>query len=236
MGGCGPVENVQIHNEGWHDQTCLAVLRRENLAIRYGSVIAMRLLKSPASGSQPKGLLKGDMVMRGTFMVTAKPSARSTRTRGSGMRLVRQDFWMLLILAILTLSMAGVVAASEASESEQSIGMHNGPTEFEKETIASIREITLQLILISVGVYALVGGFISGKSKSYCYKWMICLAFLVLGLSIVCGLFAYGKLIFDLSSGMFVAGGTLGNLATLQWLTFGLGGFFLICFLIKNIN
>jgi hypothetical protein len=169
-------------------------------------------------------------------MLTVKLSTRSTHARCSGMRLPRQDFWVLLILIILMLGMAGVVAAAEVSASEKPTGMRNVLTDFDKEAIDSIREITLRLILISVGVYALVGGFISGKDKSYCHKWMICLAFFILGLSIVCGLFAYGKLIFDLSSGMFVAGGTLGNLATLQWLTFGLGGFFLIYFLIKNIN
>ncbi len=131
-----------------------------------------------------------------------------------------------------------MLAASDACVSPADNKIKDGPTEFEKEAITSIREITLQLILITGGIYALVGGFVAGKnkSKSYRCKWAIRSSFIILAVSIALGFLAYGGLIFDLSGGMFQVGGTAQQMAARQWLAFGFGGVLLIVFLVVNID
>src|SRR5262245_4827793 len=109
-------------------------------------------------------------------------------------------------------------------------------TEFQKETIESIREITLQLILISMGVFALVGGFISTSTKTLNCKVLLWLAFVLLAASIVVGLFAYGNLIYGLGNNTFEPFGNIRELAKWQWVAFGVGGIFFALFVLCNIG
>jgi hypothetical protein len=87
-----------------------------------------------------------------------------------------------------------------------------------------------------MGVYALVGGFVASKTKNYKHKWAIVVSFILLALSIICGIGAYGSLIFDLSMKIFRVTGPIQGMAIGQWIFFFLGAPFLIVFLIKNIN
>jgi hypothetical protein len=111
-----------------------------------------------------------------------------------------------------------------------------GLTDFQKETIGSIREITLQLILLSLGVVALMGGFAADKDKTFAYRWLGWFAFFGFGLSVVAGLFAYGNLIHMLGSSMFTSSGTIANLALIQWVAFGIAGATFMLFVLVNMK
>lgn len=109
-------------------------------------------------------------------------------------------------------------------------------TEFQKETVASIREITLQLILIAVGVFALLGSFATAENRTFKARGLLWIAFALLGLSVICGLFAYGNLIWTLGKGIFDPFGAVAGLAKVQWGTFGLGGLLFALFVVLNIK
>ncbi len=55
IGKRGAVEKVQIHDQGCHGQTCLAVLRHENQALPHRPAIAMRFFNSPNVPNIPQG-------------------------------------------------------------------------------------------------------------------------------------------------------------------------------------
>ena len=151
------------------------------------------------------------------------------------------SFTVVFAVLILWLNPASIIVApSDARASIEGNKIEAQPTGFEKEAIASIREITLQLILVTGGIYALVGGFVASKSKSksksYHCKWVIHSSFIILALSIALGFLAYGGLIFDLSGGTFHVAGTAQQMAARQWLTFFIGGLLLVVFLARNID
>ena len=105
----------------------------------------------------------------------------------------------------------------------------------QKEAIASIREITLQLILIAMGVFALIGGFATTEHRQFTARWLIALAFAVLALSVGFGLLAYGSLIYGLNRGEFNPGG-IAALARGQWSCFAVGGVLLMISVVVNIR
>jgi hypothetical protein len=109
-------------------------------------------------------------------------------------------------------------------------------TEFQKQTIESVRSITLQLILIAVGVFALLGSFSTAENAKFRTRWLLWLAFICLGFSVVAGLLAYGNLIWSLSRREFDPGGTLAELAKWQWILFGSGGLLFAIFVLLNIK
>lgn len=110
-------------------------------------------------------------------------------------------------------------------------------TEFQKETITSIREVTLQLLLLAVGVFALMGGFASGENREFRYIRLGWTAFLALGASVVAGLIAYGSLIYSLGKNSFEPfSGVLRFFAASQWVTFGLGGMLFMLFVLRNLK
>ncbi len=109
-------------------------------------------------------------------------------------------------------------------------------TEFQKETVASIREITLQLILIAIGVFALLGSFATAENRKFGARGLLWLAFGLLGFSVVVGLLSYGNLIWDLGKGVFEPFGSVARLAKVQWITFGLGGLVFALFVVLNIK
>lgn len=123
-----------------------------------------------------------------------------------------------------------VLAASSAVAQSKDL------TEFQKETVASIREITLQLILIAMGVFAILGGFATAGERKFGSRPIIWIAFLLLGLSVVFGLLAYGNLIWTLGKGKYEPFGTLERLAMWQWITFGVGGLLFALFVLLNIR
>jgi predicted MFS family arabinose efflux permease len=108
--------------------------------------------------------------------------------------------------------------------------------EFKKETIASIREITLQLILLATGIFALFGSFIITKERDLRKRPLIWTAFISLAISVVMGLLTYGNLIWGLGKRLFDPFGNLETLAMLQWIFFFIGGSIFGLFVLLNIK
>ena len=104
----------------------------------------------------------------------------------------------------------------------------------EKEAITSIRTIVMQLILISVGVYAVVGGFLASSTNPVTTYWSLVCSFLGFGGSILFGLISYGALVQDLIDNQTSITEFVGQFATVQWVLFFIGGFFLMIFLLSN--
>ena len=109
-------------------------------------------------------------------------------------------------------------------------------TDFQREAISSVRDITLQLILLAVGVFALMGGFVSGEKRTFTWVRLGWTSFVFLGLSVVVGLLAYGNLIHMLGNENFDLFGPIRTLAAAQWLTFGLGGLLFMLFVLLNMK
>jgi len=135
----------------------------------------------------------------------------------------------ILPLAVLLATIIGFVFA------DFGFGQTASLTDFQKESIESIREITLQLILIAMGVFALVGGFVSTSTRNLSCKFLLWLAFILLAVSVAAGLLAYGNLIWSLGKGVFEPFGSIGELAKWQWISFGAGGISFALFVLCNI-
>ena len=138
------------------------------------------------------------------------------------------EMTVLLVLCVLSFIVvlgtdAGVAAAADLNE-------------YQKQTVEAIREITLQLILIAMGIFAIVGGFVAGKDRPTSCRPLLWIAFVLLGLSVVAGLLTYGNLIWALGKGRFEAFGMLEPLASGQWITFGLGGLVFGLFVLVNLR
>lgn len=130
---------------------------------------------------------------------------------------------------VAAMFVTGVLAGIAAGQSKDL-------TEFQKESIASIRDITLQLILIAVGVFALLGSFATAEGRTFKAKWLLSVAFVLLGVSVVAGLLGYGTLIWTLGKGIFDPFGTVADLAKVQWVSFGVGGLLFALFVLLNIK
>ena len=109
-------------------------------------------------------------------------------------------------------------------------------TDFQKETIASVREITLQLILISVGVFAFLGSFATAEDRKFSCRFLVWSAFIAFVSSVAFGLLAYGNLIWTLGKQQYEPFGTVRFLAEGQWSSFMAGGLLLALFVLFNIR
>jgi ABC-type sulfate transport system permease subunit len=132
---------------------------------------------------------------------------------------------------------ANLLASSQEKVIADNPQKQNYLTELQKEALDSIREITLQLILIAVGVFAVVGGLVAGKEgeKGFRHRWAIVLSFLGFCVSIASGLLVYGKLIYDLYESHFHLR-DLQSLSIWQWVSFAISGILLVFFFILNVN
>lgn len=110
------------------------------------------------------------------------------------------------------------------------------PSDFQNEAIESVREITLQLILISMGIFAVMGGFATSEHRKFVNRGWIWAAFLLLGVSVIFGMLAYGSLIYSLSHSDFSIGGPLSSLARVQWVCFSVGGLLFMVAVLLNIR
>jgi hypothetical protein len=128
----------------------------------------------------------------------------------------------------------GKVQAAASAQANQAAS--TDPSEFDKEAIASIREITLQLLLLAVGVFALVGNSVGNKDSAFKVRPLAWLAFILLGGSVVSGLLTYGNLIHMLGASAFTAKGDIAMLAAWQWGFFGSGGLVFMVFVLLNLR
>ena len=97
-------------------------------------------------------------------------------------------------------------------------------TEFDREAIASIREITLQLVLLAAGILTIGTGFLTTQKQIPQPRWLISTALVSMVLSILLGVLTYGAIISQLGSNVFDSKGQpLTGLAMAQWILFILG-------------
>ena len=162
-----------------------------------------------------------------------EPSAR----RVCVMALLRQDptVWTKRGARVATILLFVVtVSANVWANAASSPGLTDA--EFTKETIAAIREITLQLILIAMGVFAIVGGFLSAVERAYKCIALMWLVFISLGISVAFGLLTFGNLVWSLGKHRFEPFGVLESLSQIQWIALGLGGVLFALFVLLNLK
>ncbi len=112
-------------------------------------------------------------------------------------------------------------------------------TDWQREAAQTIRDITLQLILIAVGVFSLAGAFLVRKEASApaAGRWFLFSAFLFLATSVVAGYLVHGAMIFQLSEGIFDP-----NSEAVRWPAIGqavlffAGGVLFMWFIFKNVR
>jgi len=105
------------------------------------------------------------------------------------------------------------------------------------EALETLRQLTLQLMLISAGVFGVVGGFVSSAEKKFVYRGWLAAALIMFALSALSGYLLHGVMIslvsqnsFDPFNNMLVGFG-VGQIAL-----FFLGGCSFTTFVIANIN
>lgn len=75
--------------------------------------------------------------------------------------------------------------------------------DFNKEALETVRNLTLQIMLISAGVFGIVGGFVSSSSKTFNGKGWMATALICFGLSTLIGYFLHGSMIWHLTGDRF---------------------------------
>lgn len=136
------------------------------------------------------------------------------------------------LIAIVTIGTFASVASGGQGSSEM--------TRFQEEAARSIRDITLQLILLAVGVFSLAGAYLVKRDSSTAalsskasLKW----AFISLAASVLAGYFVYGSLIAQLSAHAFDPYfWSLRVLAMAQALLFFVGGVLFMVFVYRNVR
>lgn len=109
-------------------------------------------------------------------------------------------------------------------------------TDAQKEALETLRNLSLQVMLIAAGVFGIVGGFISSSSKIFQSGWLIVVALLCFAVSWVFGYLVHGTAIGLLIKNQFdpqnwaVQGSSL-----LQVVAFCVGGFFFVLFVAANL-
>jgi hypothetical protein len=104
-------------------------------------------------------------------------------------------------------------------------------------TVETLRDLTLQVMLISAGVFGIVGGFVSSSDKQFVGRWKLGIALLLFASSAVLGYLLHGVLISQLSVAKFDAfDGKLVILGLAQVLCFFLGGVFFTIFVMRNVK
>jgi hypothetical protein len=108
--------------------------------------------------------------------------------------------------------------------------------ETEKQALETIRNLSLQLMLISAGVFGIVGGLIATTARPFDSGTLIILALLCFALSGLFGYFVHGSMIGLLNKEQFDPHNHWIQVpATIQFALFLLGGVFFIFFVGYNL-
>jgi hypothetical protein len=103
--------------------------------------------------------------------------------------------------------------------------------------LETLRDLTLQIMLISAGVFGIVGGFISSADKTFVGKWFLGTALILFSASALLGYLLHGVLISLVTANAFDPfNDSLVYLGIAQIAAFTLGGIFFTIFVMKNIN
>lgn len=108
--------------------------------------------------------------------------------------------------------------------------------DFQKEAIETVRNLSLQIMLIAAAVFGIVGGFISSSSKTFNKKRLLLVALLFFALSALAGYILQGAMVSLLNRGEFNPQNIWIQLSGLvQILLFIGGGVLFILFISKNL-
>ena len=106
----------------------------------------------------------------------------------------------------------------------------------QKAAVETIREVSIQLILISVGAMSVAGSILGTRTQQSNKKWRIKAAMTFLSLSVLVGVVTLGSLMAQLSAGAFdLWEPTMRFAYLIQLLVTFLGGALLAWFLAENI-
>jgi hypothetical protein len=110
-------------------------------------------------------------------------------------------------------------------------------TDFVPETIETLRQLTLQIMLISAGVFGIVGGFVSSADKRFAYTGWLAAALVLFAASALCGYLLHGVLISLLHTSSFDPfNSKLTLFGMLQIGSFVAGGAAFTVFVIANLK
>lgn len=102
--------------------------------------------------------------------------------------------------------------------------------------LETLRSLTLQIMLISAGVFGIVGGFVASSQKRFSGPWWLVISLVLLAGSVLTGYLIHGILITQLSSNRFDAfSGKLVWLGVAQIALFVVGGALFIVFVALNL-
>jgi hypothetical protein len=108
---------------------------------------------------------------------------------------------------------------------------------FQSETIATLRDLTLQIMLISAGVFGIVGGFVSSTEKKFVRRGWLAAALGMFAISALFGYLLHGVLISLLAAKAFDPfNSSLILFGVIQIGLFLLGGICFTVFVTANVS
>jgi hypothetical protein len=109
--------------------------------------------------------------------------------------------------------------------------------DYNAEAVETLRQLTLQIMLIAAGVFGLVGGFVSSSEKRFVRRAALGWALSLFALSALCGYIVHGVLISLLSAQKFDAfHPKLVTFGVMQIALFLIGGGLFTWFVVQNIR
>lgn len=140
----------------------------------------------------------------------------------------------VLFLAFLGILLGVLVAGTPATYIERTTGL----LDFPKDPVVSIREIARELLpLALLGLSpSLFLGWASPHERGFRARSLVYLSALLFGLSVACGLVAYGNGIWAVRGGPLEPFVLLEGLARTQWIAFEIGELLLALFVVVNIR
>ncbi|MCO5160031.1 MAG: hypothetical protein M9939_02765 [Mesorhizobium sp.] len=109
--------------------------------------------------------------------------------------------------------------------------------EFQAEAVETVRQLTLQIMLIAAGVFGIVGGFVSSSEKVFVRRSWLGISLAAFSATAIFGYLLHGVMISMLSAERFDAfNGSLVTLGILQIASFVGGGIAFTVFVVANIG
>jgi formate hydrogenlyase subunit 4 len=135
------------------------------------------------------------------------------------------------ILALLTWCWLGIQETALGAEPPQALPV------YQKEALSAIKDLTSNLLLFGVGVFALVGGYLAKDHSAFYRTGILKAAFVAFGVSLIAGLSVFMALIAQLQAQQFDPNAVLVRWgAIVQILATAVGAVCFFCFLVGNIE
>ncbi len=128
-------------------------------------------------------------------------------------------------------------AQQRGTPTAPSVGVAPKLSDYEKETLKTIKDMTLNLLLLAVGVFALVGGYLSKGRVVVDRRKTLLTSFAFFGVSLIAGLMVFMGLIAQLQAEKFNPNaGLIRGSAAAQIVFLGFGAICFFFFLVGNIK